>query len=129
MHGTKPYIRFKYTGTALPTGATTVTLFSTVTAFPFANGLQMLDIDRLYFTIQNDQTGTLKAYFSNDRGTTWVRCFPDATVTASATNDENRHDYLVEPYADFKVDWTNGGSNQGTFNINIAGTDQRNVGA
>lgn len=120
-------VRYKYTDTALPTSGSTVTLFSTVTTFPYANAIQVHNIHRIYFAIQNDQTGTLKAYKSVDRGVTWVREFDDIAVAAAATNTSNYYDFLVEPYADFKLDWTNGGTGQGTFNINISSTGSRNL--
>lgn len=123
------YAKPKYTGTALPTGANTVTLFSTVTAYPGANYLQGHGVHRLSIWLQNDHTGTLKAYASEDRGVTWTRVEADVAVSASATNDENRYDYLVENYSDFKVDFTNGGTNQTTFNVRMALVDSRNLGA
>jgi hypothetical protein len=127
-----PFPRFKYVDTALPTGANTVVLLATAPpsagvagAFTFGNGFQMLGIHRILVALTNSQAGTLKAYQSLDRGATWVRIVPDTAVAAAAANSENIYDFLVEPYADWKVEWTNGGVDQTVFRVNIIGEGQR----
>jgi hypothetical protein len=130
--------KFKYVDTALPTGANTVTLFTTAPtgtapfatlgAFMGANGFDSMHIARIHVGIVNDQTGTLKAYQSLDRGVTWTRVVADTAVAVVAANSENEYDYLVEGFADWRLDWTNGGSNQTTFKVRIAGTSQRVIG-
>ncbi len=121
------YPKFKYTDTALPLGASVYTLFNSVTAFPFGNGFQMLDIHRILLTLQNDHTGTIKCSRSTDRGTNWVRCVPDISVSAASSNDVNSYDFLVEAYEDFKIEWTNGGTNQTVFAPSIVGVPSRQV--
>lgn len=122
------FLRFTYTGTALPTGSTTVTLLDTTT-FPYPNFFQKHGIHRVLVDLTNDQTGTLKVYQSADRGTTWVQIVPTTTVAANATNATNQYDYLVEPYPDWKLTWTNGGVTQTTFTVNVMGIDSRNPAA
>lgn len=132
------HIKFKYVDTALPTGATTVTLFTTAPTgtAPFATrgafeGANMLDssgISRIMVRLQNDQSGTLKAYKSNDRGVTWVRAEADVAVAAASANSENINDYLVEGYADWRLDWTNGATPQTVFRPDISGVGQRVIG-
>ena len=132
------HIKFKYMGSALPGNAETVTLFTTAPTgtAPFATygaflGANMLDssgISRIMVRLQNDQAGTLKAYKSNDRGVTWVRVEADVAVAAAAANAENIHDYLVEGYADWRLDWTNGATPQTTFRPDISGVGQRHIG-
>lgn len=125
-------VGFKYTGTALPTGASVVVVFATAPpsagvagAFTFGNALQQLGIRRIMLAVDNDQAGTLKAYQSKDRGVTWTRVGGDVAVAAASSNSDNVLDFLVEEYADWKVEWTNGGVDQTKFNMNIVGTGQR----
>lgn len=120
-------IRIKYVGTALPGNGATVTLFSTVDAGWAANGFALLGIARLIFSINNDQSGTLKAYQSTDRGVTWVQAVADDAESASGATAENINDYLVEQYADWKLDWVNGATPQTRFTVNIAADSMRNV--
>lgn len=127
-------VGFQYVGTALPTGASVVVLFASAPpsadvagAFPFGNGFQALGIRRIMISMDNSQAGTLKAYQSKDRGATWSRVDADIAVAAAAANSENIYDFLVEQYADWKVEWTNGGVDQTVFHVNIVGTGQRVV--
>ncbi len=121
------YTKIAYIGTALPTGANVVVLFSSVVSFPMANAFQMIGIHRILVGLQNDQAGTIKGYRSVDRGVTWVRCVADIAVAAAATNDVNDYDFLVEQYDDFKLEWTNGGSNQTVFAPTITAVPTRQV--
>ncbi len=125
-------VGFKYTGTALPTGASVVVVFASAPpsagvagAFTFGHAFQALGIRRILLSVDNDQAGTLKAYQSQDRGTTWTRVGGDVSVAAAAANSDNVIDFLVEQYADWKVEWTNGGVDQTKFNMNIVGSGQR----
>lgn len=122
-------VRIKYTGSALPGNAETVTIFDTT-----AGGGQMgagfmalAELNRLYLTIINDQAGTLKSYSSENRGTTWTQISSTA-VAASAANSENPYDYLVEPYLDWRLLWVNGATPQTTFRVAAALQGQRNPG-
>lgn len=125
----------KYTGSALPGNAEVVVLFATAPTytagvsdnrgFAIANFLQQAGVHRVLVDLTNDQAGTLKAYQSNDRGVTWTQVTADTAVAASAANSENMYDFLVEPYSDWKVTWTNGATPQTTFTVNITGTAPR----
>lgn len=118
----------KYTGSALPGNAEVVSIFNSVTAFPGAQMLATLGIKRLIFSVDNDQAGTLKAYKSGNRGTTWTRVLADIAVVAAAANTETVKDFLIEQYADFKLEWTNGATPQTVFNVSVALEDTRNLG-
>lgn len=111
--------KYKYTGSALPGNAETVTLFSTVAAFPGKNYCAMLGKNRLEVSIKNDQSGTLEGYKSVDRGVNWVQVFPDTAVAAPAAGAVNFYDFLIGEYDDFKLDWVNGATPQTTFGIDI----------
>jgi len=116
----------KYIGTALPTGSTTVNVFSSVVSFPAGNMLQALGINRIYMTFQNSQSGTLKLYRSTDRGSNWTQ-FGSVSVSAASANAENPVDVDVEPYyGDVKIDWVNGGSDQATFSPQVSLVNSRN---
>ena len=79
-------------------------------------------------TLINDQAGTLNAYSSVDRGTNWTKIYT-AAVAASAANSESPYDFLIEPYADWKLEWVNGATPQTTFRPAMALQGQRNPGA
>lgn len=116
----------QYIGTALPTGANTVNIFSSVVSFKAGNMLQALGVNRIYMTFQNSQAGTLKYYRSTDRGANWTQ-FGSASVSAAAANAENPVDVDVEPYyGDVKIDWLNGGADQATFAPQISLVTSRN---
>jgi hypothetical protein len=109
-------IKVKYTGSALPGNAETVSIFSTVVAFPGQGMIQSMEIHRLYLTLVNDQAGTLKSYSSENRGVTWTQISSTAVAIASANTDQP-YDYLIDPYTDWKLDWVNGATPQTSFRV------------
>lgn len=113
-------VRVKYTGATPGADSSTYNLFSTVTAFPGAGFCAQFGLGRLIVDIVNSAAGTLKGYSSEDRGVTWTQIIPDTAVAARATNSENPYDFRVAEYPDFKLDWTNGGSAQTTWFIEMA---------
>jgi hypothetical protein len=80
-----------------------------------SSGLNAHDISRIVFHVNNSQAGTRKAYWSNNGGTTWNLFDSTAVTAASAGSMSGPFDYLVDPYKDVKIVWTNGGSAQGTW--------------
>ena len=119
----QPHMRVKYTGSALPGNAETVSLFSTVAAggsnLSPHHGLDWFTVD-----IENDETGSIEGYWSVDGGTTWNKHVSQevAAATASATN---RYDWRVDAYRDWKFDWLNDATPQTTFNVNVALAHER----
>lgn len=91
----------------------TYTLFDSTVCF--TGGLASHDISRIVFSVNNSQAGTRKAYFSQDRGVTWNLYDSTAVVASSSGAMAGPFDYLVDPYRDFKLDWTNGGVAQATW--------------
>lgn len=78
-------------------------------------------ISRIEFSVVNSQAGTLKGYRSVDKGTNWDQVGGDIAVAANAATDINGpYDFLVDPHADFKITWTNGGSAQATWRPSIS---------
>jgi hypothetical protein len=127
--------RAKYTGSALPGNAEVVVLYATAPTYTagvsdnlgynLANFHQCSGVKRVVVALRNDQTGTLKAYESNNRGVTWTQITADTAVAAAAANSQNIYDFLVEPYQDWKVTWTNGATPQTAFSPDITLTDER----
>lgn len=103
----------------------TYVLFSTVVAFPGANYLPENGMKRLQSDIKNSAAGTLNWYKSSDRGLTWQQIGTAAIADPGATSTNN-YDWLVEEYADFKLEWVNGGSAQTTWKVDLALSDERN---
>lgn len=93
-------------------------LFDSVVCFS-GSGLEAHDISRIEFIVNNSQAGTLKAYWSQDSGVTWVQYNSQAVVAAAPPALPGPYDYLVDPYRDFRLVWGNGGVAQGTWVPNI----------
>ncbi len=116
--------RLKYTGTALPTGATTTVLFSTASpsagvagTCPMGNWGPSMCVHSFHWDIKHDQTGTVKGYYSNDRGASWTQFYDTGVLPIPTYTDSGVA--LVEGFADFKFEWLNGGSNQTAFVVNM----------
>lgn len=119
-----PYSRVKYSGSAPGADSNDYILFSTTVAFPGAGMAQGAGVHKLVLNLVNSQAGTLKAYRSADRGTAWTQVDSDA-VTVPSAGTSNTAEYLLEPFLDFKLVWTNGGSAQTTWVVDMALTDDR----
>ena len=125
-------VAVRYTGSTPGADTNTYPIFSSVTAFPGCNMAQNHGLKRLFVTIDNPQSGTLKFYRCMDglggsttaRGTNWVQVGGDFAVTSSAT-DVATFDGLIEGFADFKLDFVNGGSAQTGWTVSIALTGER----
>lgn len=106
-------VRVAVTGGTPGADANTYLLFdSTVT---FTGGLRAHDISRITFSLNNSQSGTRKAAWSADGGTTWNEYDSTAVTAASAPAMSGPFDYLVDTYKDWRLRWTNGGSAQATW--------------
>ena len=119
-----------YTGATPGADANTYVLFSTVAMFTGANVLQGTGMKRLDLGLSNSQAGTLNWYKTQSRLTNssntpvWTQ-IGTAAVAAGATA-ENDFDWLIEPYADFKLEWVNGGVAQATWVPDLVLSDSRN---
>lgn len=119
-------VAFRYTGSVPGADASTYPIFNSVTAFTGASMAQNNGLKRLFVTIDNPQSATLKFYRSNDRGTNWVQVGGDYAITSSAT-DVSTFDGLIEGFPDFKLDLVNGGSAQTGMTVTIALTGDRSA--
>lgn len=107
------------TTTAPGANSNTYPLFNSAT-WTIGPGCLPLWGNRLLFGLTNSQAGTLKAYRSTDKGTTWEQVGGDIAVVANSSTDINGpYDYLIDPHPDFKLDWVNGGSAQATWRPSI----------
>lgn len=106
-------IRVAVTGGTPAADSNTYLLFdSTVT---FSGGLRAHDISRITFSLNNVASGTRKAAWSADGGTTWNEYDSTAVTAAVAPAMSGPFDYLVDTYKDWRLRWTNGGSAQTTW--------------
>lgn len=93
-----------------------IVCFGTGTAGDARNaGLAAHDINRIEFSVKNSQAGTLNASYSQDKGTTWTVYDTRAVAAAAANTISGPFDYLVDFAPDWKLEWVNGGSAQGTW--------------
>lgn len=136
----------KYGGAALPGISATIVLFDTTISldgvtlssaalraasrgYAFARDwFAAKGIKRFLVRFTNDQTFTLNAYRSDDRGVTWTKIYT-ASVTASAANSENAYDFLVQGQRDWKLELVNGGTAQTSFTCSMALSTERALAA
>lgn len=105
-----------------PTGAGVTTMFTTA-QWGGADLLALGASKRYICTLKNDQAGTLRWYGSNDRGVSWFLAGEQAIP--SAGTGTNTIDIHCSVFSDFKVEWTNGGVDQGTWIVNQGLDDDR----
>jgi hypothetical protein len=84
-------------------------------------------IKRVMLDMDHAAAVTLKWYKSSDRGVTWSQLGDSGSIAAPAAGESTQRDFLVEPYADWKLEATNGGSAQTVWSVDIALTDERSV--
>lgn len=114
--------------TTAPTGANTVTLFNSVTAFGGAGRMRHLPCARISLGINNDQACTLNAAESTDGGATW-RTFSSTVLAAPAANTINGpYDYLIDVYHELRIQVVNGGVTQTTWELMCKGHENRAPG-
>lgn len=100
--------RVQYNGSVPGADANDYVLFST-DGLP-SGWLQTTGNKRFFLCLNNPQTCTLKDYFSDDGGTTWK--LRSTTVVNAMTTTTNDYDYYIEPFKDWRLVLTNGGSAQ-----------------
>lgn len=87
-----------------------------------ARGVKKVALD-----LKNSHVGTLKAYKSDDHGVNWNQIYQESIAAAAATSSWLR-EWLVESYADWKLDWVNGGSAQTTWEVDVSLLNERGGG-
>jgi hypothetical protein len=119
-----PYSRVKYSGTAPIADASNYMLFSSTVAFPGSGMAQGAGVHKLVLNLVNSHSGTLLWQRSGDRGTTWTTVDTEA-IAAPSAGTSNTYEGLIEPFLDFRLVWTNGGSAQTTWVVDMALIDDR----
>jgi hypothetical protein len=125
---TKTRIPFKNTSTldgdGLPSGAETVTLFNSVTAFGARNMMNMGDHKWLTYSVApstNTTGNSVTADYSNDGGTTWINFYTSPTDEPVGDSTNFRDEVAIEEYQDVRLRFTNGALKQATlFAVNVA---------
>jgi hypothetical protein len=115
--------RINYLG-GLPTGSATTTVFDT-TDNDVPDALVSAGVKWFVYSILNDEDGELKAYWSLDGGTNWHQHYSSGTLSAPAAGTTNDGEVYIEHYRDWKIEWVNGGTNQTTFEVSAALTEER----
>jgi hypothetical protein len=106
----------KYVGTALPTGSTTETLFTSSSPLGMgAYSIQGAGLNSYVLKLRNSHRGTLLFERSSD-GSSWTTVYQQA-LAPSPTNGINRREFCVDGIPHFRVRWTNGGTTQTTFDV------------
>lgn len=113
----KKVVRLKYSGTAPGANSNTYTLFTTVDGSIPRGWANNADVHSFHYDIKHDNNGTVKAYHSLDGGTNWVQFYDSGTLTAPTYTSNSV--VLVEGFRDFKFEWVNAGSAQGTWVVNL----------
>jgi hypothetical protein len=83
------------------------TLFDSTVAFG-GGLLPVKGINRAQFTVNNTQAGSLKSYFSPDKGVTW-NLNSTTAVSANAGITGDPYDFAISGAIDWKLTWVNGG--------------------
>lgn len=85
-------------------------LFNSVTCFG-GGLLPAKGIDRGQFSVNNTQSGSLKSYWSPDKGVTW-NLNSTTSVAANAGITGGPYDFAISGFIDWKLTWVNGGTAQ-----------------
>lgn len=115
--------RVTYSGATPGGDANTYNLYTSINDGG-ANGFALKGVHKFILDLKNSQAGTLKAYKSADRGVNWNQIYQSSVAAAAATGT-NQFEFVVEPFADWKLDWVNGGVAQATWFVDMALSDQR----
>lgn len=121
-------VPIQYQGGTPGADANTYKFFDSTVAFPAPWYCAMNRLKRLQVGLSNSQAGTYNWYKSNTRLTNpsatpvWTLIGTRAVVAAPP---ENTDDFLIEEYADFKLEWVNGGVAQAIWVPNLALSGER----
>ena len=86
------------------------TLFDSTVALG-AGLLAVKGINRGQLSVNNTQSGSLKSYWSPDKGTTW-NLNSTTSVAANAGITAGPYDFAISGFIDWKLTWVNGGTAQ-----------------
>lgn len=117
----------KYTDTALPTAATDVTLFNSVTAFPPGGSFHLLNQQWFQWSLFMDSaadgaTAVLTGEYSDNKGTNWNTFYTSGTLVEDA---EESDEVYVGMFKDVRFTLNVGGEDLTVFRIQMALNDQK----
>lgn len=114
-----PYAHVKYTGSTPGNDSNTYNLFTTIGKG--GNYFGQNDIHKLALDLKTDQVGTLKAYKSQngDASSPTFEQIYEESVAAPVSTSSTLREFVVDPYADWKLDWVNGGTIQTKFLVDM----------
>lgn len=115
------YLTLNYSGGVPGADTNSYVLFDSTTTAQITDRSQVRfnDYRRYILSLKNLQAGTLRASSSSNKGGVWQSFFELAVPPATAQRN-NAIAIPVEPHADVKVEWINGGVAQGTFYVQQA---------
>jgi hypothetical protein len=129
----KPIARVKYLGTALPVGATTVSLYDSTlndadrAAVDLGAGKLNSAGERWFvYSVFHDQTATVNGFFKCKKAdgtlSAWRQFYTLALIPGALSSVD---EVFIEPYQHVKFEWVNGGITQTIFDENLILSDQR----
>ena len=125
------FTKAKYTGSTPGNDSNDYTLFNSITAGLPGNWPACFGVFKIVVDIKHDQAGTLKWYKTasdptdrSDTGVTWSQ-MGQLSVAAPAATAGTQAEVFVEAEKHVKVVWTNGGTIQASFIVDISLADQR----
>lgn len=101
-------------------------LFDSTLAFS-PGTIQVKQIARFIFNLNNSHLGTLKAYWSKNKGTTWYQYYSLSVAASTAPALPGPIDFPVDGFPDWQLVWTNGGSAQTTWVPLLSSTGNRSL--
>src|SRR4051812_48501773 len=100
----------KYIGATPGVDSNVYVLFSSVLSELGGRAMAASCSHKVNLDLLAQNIGTLKWYKSQDRGVTWNQIGSESITPVANTSVQR--DYIIEALADFKLEWTNGGSAQ-----------------
>jgi hypothetical protein len=124
-----PTARVKYIGATPGADAGVYILFSTALSECPQGFMPNSETEKVNLSLSASNNGTLKAYKAQVRDNSnvpqWVQMSTEAVTVVVGT--EVVRDYLVSGLQDFKLEWTNGGSAQNPWLVDITLDDERSA--
>lgn len=113
----------KYQDTALPTAATDVTLFNSVTAFPPGGSLHLLGQQWFQYSLFMDSAGDtataqVTGSYSDDKGVTWNTFYQSSATLAE--DAEVADEVYIGMFKDVRFQLNVANEDLTTFRINMA---------
>lgn len=113
-----PKVKPVYKGTA-PLANATAVLYTTVDGFLPGNFFALAGVQKVVASITHDAALSIVAYKSKDRGKTWTEIGTTGSI-ASAGDVATIREWLVSPYADFKLEIENGAADQTVWEVDLS---------